>query len=42
MAGPLAITEIACQPGFEHPPPFSKFFKKKTNLSPQKYKYSVN
>lgn len=34
----LSIAEIAYQLGFEHPPSFNRFFKKKTNLSPNQYK----
>jgi AraC-like DNA-binding protein len=38
----LSVAEIAYQLGFEHPQSFNKFFKKKTNLSPLKFRQSFN
>jgi AraC family transcriptional regulator, transcriptional activator of pobA len=38
----LSISEIAYAMGFEHSQSFSKFFKAKTTLSPQKFRQSFN
>lgn len=38
----LSVAEIAYQLGFEHPQSFNKIFKQKTNISPVKYRQSVN
>ncbi|MCS3532982.1 AraC family transcriptional regulator [Chryseobacterium sp. JUb7] len=37
----LSVSETAYQLGFEHPQSFSKLFKKKTELSPNQYKESI-
>jgi AraC family transcriptional regulator, transcriptional activator of pobA len=38
----LSVSEIAYALGFEHPQSFSKFFKKKTELSPQDFRRTFN
>ncbi len=38
----LSVAEIAYQLGFEHPQSFNKLFKKKTNITPLKFKQSFN
>jgi AraC family transcriptional activator of pobA len=38
----LTVSEIACEPGFEHPQSFSKLFKTKTKLSPVEFRQSFN
>lgn len=38
----LSVSEIAYELGFEHPPSFSKLFKKKTDLSPQDFRRTFN
>ncbi|KOS05763.1 AraC family transcriptional regulator [Flavobacterium akiainvivens] len=38
----LSVAEIAYQLGFEHPQSFHKLFKGKTNLSPLKFRQSLN
>jgi AraC family transcriptional activator of pobA len=38
----LSVSEIAYQLGFEFPQSFNKLFKKKTDLTPLKYKQSFN
>lgn len=40
--GQLSVSEISYLLGFEHPQSFSKIFRKKTNLSPNEYKRSLN
>lgn len=42
MTTNLSVAEIAYQLGFEYPQSFSKLFKKKTNLTPLKFKNSLN
>jgi AraC-like DNA-binding protein len=37
VSGELSIAEIAYQLGFEHPPSFTKIFKRKLNMSPHQY-----
>lgn len=37
----LSVSETAYQLGFEHPQSFSKLFKKKTELTPNQYKESI-
>lgn len=39
-ASSLSISEIAYELGFEHPQSFSKLFKNKTHLTPQKFRQS--
>ena len=36
------VTEVAYSLGFEHPPYFSRLFKKKTGLSPSDFRISLN
>ena len=38
----LSISEIAYEQGFEHSQSFSRFFKKKTSVSPQEFRHSFN
>jgi AraC family transcriptional activator of pobA len=38
----LSVAEIAYQLGFEYPQSFNKLFKKKTNVSPLKFRQSFN
>ncbi len=38
----LSISEIAYELGFEHSQSFSRFFKKKTNVSPLEFRHSFN
>ncbi len=38
----LSVSEIAYQLGFEHSQSFSRLFKRKTGLSPLKFRYSFN
>ncbi|MBB5645958.1 helix-turn-helix domain-containing protein [Pedobacter cryoconitis] len=38
----LSVAEIAYQLGFEYPQSFNKLFKKKTNISPLKFRQSFN
>lgn len=38
----LSASEIAYELGFEHPQSFSKFFKAKTNQSPNEFRQSLN
>ena len=38
----LTVSEIAYELGFEHSQSFSRFFKKKTNLSPQQFRAEFN
>lgn len=38
----LSVSEIAYQLGFGYPQSFNKLFKRKTNLSPLKFRTSVN
>lgn len=38
----LTVSEIAYELGFEHPQSFSKFFKKKTEISPVAFRQSFN
>ncbi|MFT3822552.1 MAG: helix-turn-helix transcriptional regulator [Chitinophagaceae bacterium] len=38
----LSVSEVAYELGFEHPQSFSKFFKTKTNQSPQEFRRSFN
>ena len=38
----LSVSEIAYELGFEHPQSFSKFFKRKTELSPQDFRRAFN
>lgn len=38
----LSISEIAFELGFEHSQSFSRFFKKKTNISPLEFRHSFN
>ncbi|PWV56336.1 AraC family transcriptional regulator [Chitinophaga sp. S165] len=40
--GHLSVSEISYLLGFEHPQSFSKIFKKKTDLSPNEYRHSLN
>lgn len=37
----LSVSEIAYELGFEHPPSFSKLFKKKTHFSPAEFRHSL-
>lgn len=37
----LSISEISYKLGFEYPQSFNKFFKRKTRISPQKYRLSI-
>jgi AraC-like DNA-binding protein len=37
VAGDLSIAEIAYKLGFEHPPSFTRIFKRKLNLTPHQY-----
>lgn len=41
-SGHLTVGEVAYQLGFEHPQSFSKFFKLKTNMSPQEFRAHFN
>jgi len=41
-SGHLTVGEVAYQLGFEHPQSFSKFFKSKTNMSPQEFRAHFN
>ncbi|WP_343556242.1 helix-turn-helix transcriptional regulator [Sphingobacterium sp.] len=38
----LSVSEISYQLGFEYPQSFSKLFKKKTDITPTKFKQSLN
>ena len=38
----VAVSEIAYQLGFEHPPYFSRLFKKKTDLFPFDFRMSLD
>ncbi len=38
----LSVSEIAYELGFEHPQSFSKFFKRKTNISPKDFRRIFN
>jgi AraC family transcriptional activator of pobA len=38
----LSISDVAYQLGFEHPQSFNKLFKQKTNLTPVKFRQSLN
>lgn len=38
----ISVSEVAYQLGFEHPPYFSRLFKKKTKMSPSEYRSLLN